>query len=290
MIDTLVLHDATRAQLDRFIAAPSHAVLLAGADGIGKTAIAEALVCALLQIDGSRLPSHPHYTVVRADGASISIEAIRNLQKFLQLKTIGTQPLRRAVVIEHAQALTVEAQNAFLKLLEEPPADTLMVLTVDSPRSLLPTILSRTQVIPVTAPMQEQVAVLMAASGKDEATQRQAYFLSGGLPGLLCALISGDETHPLLESVGRAKALLQQSAFERLAQVDALSKQKESALGVVSALERIAEAMLAQAADKGETARIKQWHRIRKLALSAREGLERNANAKLTLSNLFLHL
>jgi replication-associated recombination protein RarA len=289
-MDDLVLHDATNTQLKHFVAAPSHAVLLNGPDGIGKTAIAEGLVCELLHVTADKLFNYPHFRIVSADGNSISIEMIRNLQKFLQLKTIGTAPLRRAVIIEHAQALTTEAQNAFLKLLEEPPADTLMILTVDSPRSLLPTILSRTQVITVAVPTQAQLAALMTASGKDEATQRQAYFLSGGLPGLLCALLAGDEAHPLLGSVGQAKALLQKSTFERMAIVDGLSKQKESAQGVVSALERIAEAMLAQAAAKGETARIKQWHRIRKLALEAREGLEHSANAKLTLSNLFLHL
>jgi len=289
-MDSLVLHDTTKAQLDHFLAAPSHAVLLAGPDGIGKTAIAEALISALLRIATDKLSQHPQYSVVRADSSSISIEAIRTLQKFLQLKTIGTDPLRRAVIVEHAQALTVEAQNAFLKLLEEPPADTVIILTVDSPRSLLPTIRSRTQVITISAPTQAQTTALMAASGKDEATQRQAYFLSGGLPGLLSALLDGDEAHPLLQSVGQAKALLSQTTFERLAQVDALSKQKESAIGVVSALERIAEAMVSQAAAKGDAARIKQWHRIRKGALSAREGLEHSANAKLTLSNLFLHL
>lgn len=289
-LDILVLHEATKAQLEHFVAKPSHAVLLVGPDGIGKTAIAERLICELLHVPAGGLHNHPHITTVRAEGSSISIEAIRTLQKFLQLKTIGSAPLRRAVIVEHAQALTTEAQNAFLKVLEEPPADTVLLLTADGPRSLLPTILSRVQTIAVHTPAEADVATLMTTSGKDATVQRQAYFLSGGLPGLLCALLAGDETHPLLASVDQAKQLLQQSTFERLACVDGLSKQKEAAHGVVSALERIAEAMLSQAAAKGEASRIKQWHRIRKQALEAREGLEQSANAKLTLSNLFLHL
>jgi DNA polymerase-3 subunit delta' len=293
MIDSLedvVLHDETRTQVQHFVSNPVHAVLLTGPDGIGKMAIAQALVSALLEVSVEALVSYPQYTIVAGGSGSISIEIIRELQKFLQLKTIGTRPLRRAIVIEHAQTMSIEAQNAFLKVLEEPPADTLLILTADSPRSLLPTIMSRVQAITVHVPLEEQLQALMQASGKDDAVLRQAYFLSGGLPGLLCALIRGDDAHPLLTSVNDAKAVLQKTPFERLSMVDALSKQKESARMLVEALGRIADAMLATAGAKGETPRIKQWHRIRKAVLATQDALDHNVNAKLALSNLFLHL
>ncbi len=287
---SLILHETTRGQLERFIQNPAHAVLLAGPDGIGKTTIAEALMGALLDAEGEKLAAHPHISRIRPDGASISIEAIRELQKFLQLKTIGARPLRRAVLIEHAQALTTEAQNAYLKLLEEPPADTLLILTVNSPRALLPTILSRAQTITIHTPSEAQLQALLSASEKDDLTKRQAYFLSGGLPGLLSALLQGDEAHPLLAGVATAKELLQKAPFERLTLVDGLSKQKEAAYAVLEALERIAHAGLNGSAAKGDTGRLKQWHRIRKNTLQAREALDRSANIKLTLSNLFLQL
>ncbi|HEV7454654.1 MAG TPA: AAA family ATPase, partial [Candidatus Saccharimonadales bacterium] len=290
MIDGLALHDSTLTQVRNFIAAPVHAVLLTGPDGIGKTAIAEALITTLLQLQPNTLSAYPHYNLVTPVNGTVPIETVRELQKFLQLKTIGTNPLRRAILVEHAQGMTTEAQNAFLKLLEEPPADTLLVLTADTPRALLPTIMSRVQAITVHVPSGPQLQPMLLASGKDEATLKQAVFLSGGLPGLLTALITGDEAHPLLSSVAEAKAILQKTPFERLAMVDALSKQKDTAKLVVEALGRIAEAMLAQAAAKGEAVRIKQWHRIRTAALETHEALDRSANAKLALSSLFLHL
>lgn len=285
MLDNLILHETTRAQMDNFAARPSHSLLLTGPTGIGKTAIAEALAAAML---GVRLDSHPYHLTVRPDGASISIESVRNLQKFLLLKTTGTQSLRRTILIEYAHALTTEAQNAFLKLLEEPPADTLIILTASTPRALLPTILSRTQHIAITSPTEEQLQSLISQSGKSQEEARQAYFLSGGLPGLLSALLSDGEDHPLLSSVNLAKEVLQKQSFERLAMVDGLSKQKEVALGLAEALERIAQAGMAGASTKQETARIQRWHTIRKEALRAQEALRASANTKLVLDNLFL--
>lgn len=289
-MDRLVLHAATRRQLERFAAQPAHALLLAGTAGIGKTAIAEAITAAVLALQTDKLAAHPYYTVVRPDGASTSIEAIRQLQKFLQLKTVGDKPLRRAVIIEHAHTLTTEAQNAFLKILEEPPADTLIVLTANSPRGLLPTILSRTQTIAINAPTEQQLQPMLQQSQKDEAGRKQAYFLSGGLPGLLHALLNDEDEHPLLTSVAQAKQVLQKPPFERLAMVDALSKQKETALGVVESLQRIAQAGLAGAGAKQNAAGIRQWHKIRKASLEAQNALRRSANTKLVLSNLFLAL
>ncbi|HSX00055.1 MAG TPA: hypothetical protein VLH38_03405 [Patescibacteria group bacterium] len=290
MAKQLILHDTTHVQIERFLSHPTHAVLLAGADGSGKGSIAEHIVSSLLQVDPSTLAGNAHVMRLAPDGASISIESIRELQKFLQLKTIGSQPLRRALIIEHAQALTTEAQNAYLKLLEEPPEDTVMVLTVNSPRTLLPTMLSRLQTITVHSPTQAQLQPMLQASSKDEATIRQAYFLSGGLPGLLSALIDDDETHPLLESVTTAKEILQKSPFERLALVDTLSKQKETATAVLEALDRIAQTGINGAATKEDITRLRQWHNIRKYTAAARDEFARSANAKLILSNLFLHL
>jgi DNA polymerase-3 subunit delta' len=290
MPNPLILHDTTRQAVAQFTANPSHAVLIAGPDGSGKNALAEHIATTLLGIEADKLATYPHFLRVEPEGTSISIEKIRDLQHFLQLKTIGSQPLRRALIVEHANALTTEAQNAYLKLLEEPPADTLMILTVNSPRALLPTILSRVQTITVHTPTEAQLQPLLAGSGKDETTLRQAYFLSGGLPGLLSALLEGNEAHPLIPSVGTAKEILQKQPFERLGLVAALSKQKETAAAVLDALDRIATTALDGAAAKGDTARLKQWHGIRKQTLSARQALARSANAKLTLSNLFLHL
>lgn len=76
---------------------------------------------------------------------SIGIEDIKQMQKKIFLKPIKSQT--KAVIIEDAQLLTPEAQNALLKVLEEPPAQTIIMLCANSKEALLPTILSRCQII-----------------------------------------------------------------------------------------------------------------------------------------------
>jgi DNA polymerase III delta prime subunit len=72
---------------------------------------------------------------------SIGIEEIKQLQKKLYLKPVRSP--QKAIIIKDAQLLTTEAQNAMLKILEEPPEQTIILLTTDSIENLLPTILSR---------------------------------------------------------------------------------------------------------------------------------------------------
>jgi len=287
---SLVLHPHTKRHVAQFAASPSHAVLLVGSNGIGKLSLAQTMVAKVLGLEYEKLASHPYFTIVRSDKDSISIDAVRELQRFLQLKTLGNGKLRRAAIIEHAERLTIEAQNAFLKLLEEPPEDTLMVLAADNQRGLLPTILSRTQLLTVYAPAEADLKQHFAQLSKDGAAINQAYLLSGGLPGLMHALLENDQSHPLMIGVATAKEVLQKSTFERLAMVEPLSKQKEDAKYMLEALQHIAQTMLDTAAGKADQAKVKQWFQILRTAATAREALSNNANAKLVLDNVMLSL
>ena len=76
---------------------------------------------------------------------SIGIEVIKQIHKKVFLKPIKSA--HKLVIIEDAHLLTPEAQNALLKVLEEPPANTLIFLGTETKEALLPTILSRCQII-----------------------------------------------------------------------------------------------------------------------------------------------
>ncbi|HZM64072.1 MAG TPA: AAA family ATPase, partial [Candidatus Saccharimonadales bacterium] len=133
----VVIHDTTAKYLGDFIKHPHHALLVIGPDGIGKTTLAQIIAGQLLGTH--QLEHYPYYLFLQpAETGTVSIETVRTMQKFLQLKTTGKGTIRRIICLEHADGLTQEAQNALLKLLEEPPADTVIILTAQSKRRLLP--------------------------------------------------------------------------------------------------------------------------------------------------------
>lgn len=287
----LVLHPGAAAQLQTLINNPSHAVLLAAPSGSGKMSVAKHVVAQVLQIEPEKVLNHQYIKIITPkEKSTISIDDVRQLQKFLQLRTTGTSNMRRAVIIEQAEGLTQEAQNALLKILEEPPADTMLLLTASHLQALLPTIRSRVRLINLTSPAKDDLRQHFSQQGHSDENIAKAYFLSGGLPGLMQALLDGDSDHPLAASVIQAKQLLQQSTLEKMAAADRLSKQKDEAYNVIDAMQRIANAALDQAVSKGNDTATTQWHRVQKQSFLAKEALRKNASAKLVLTKLLLHV
>jgi DNA polymerase III gamma/tau subunit len=104
---------------------------------------------------GKPPPNHPDFLVLE-DNQSIKISQIRELQKKLSLKPYSASV--KVALINEAERLTIPAQHALLKTLEEPPAATIIILTTQTKESLLPTIVSRCQVVtlkPILPPFHE---------------------------------------------------------------------------------------------------------------------------------------
>ncbi|PIZ63727.1 hypothetical protein COY17_00320 [Candidatus Saccharibacteria bacterium CG_4_10_14_0_2_um_filter_52_9] len=282
----LVLHDATRRQLDDYLTAPAHALLLVGPMGSGKLQLATRLAEAVLELPAGSFDDNPYITVisVEPDKKLIAIEAVRQLEKFLALKVPGQSGHDRAIIIEDAHLLSHEAQNALLKTLEEPPKGTILILTASHEQALLPTIRSRAQSITVNRPAREALETHFASQHAKEAIAK-AYAVSGGLPGLMHGLLS-DSEHPLAQATARARQLLSQTTYERLLAVDELSKQRDMAIGTAFILQQMAHVSLQTA--QGVTA--KKWQAILSAAYQAGEALTNSAQPKLALTQLMLSL
>ncbi len=123
--------------------------------------------------------NHPDIQQVESQGASLKIDQIRHIIRSLAMKRFGDS--HRVIIVAEAHHLTTEAANAMLKILEEPPERTTLILTANQRSDLLPTIVSRCRPIRFKPLSEAHLAKLLIRSqlaGKDQAASIAA--LSGG--------------------------------------------------------------------------------------------------------------
>lgn len=289
-MDAVVIHPVTEAAILAAIKARAHAILLAGPTGSGKATLAQMIAQHHLGLTAAQLAHYAYHAHIQPTNGTITIDAIRSLRHFLSLSTTGKQAIRRVVIIEDADAMGDEAQNALLKALEEPPVDTVFVLTAADVDTLKPTIHSRTQRIAVLPPQKAALVTHFSATHHTTHEVEKAHRISGGLPGLMHALLEHDTEHPLAAHIALAKQLLASPPYQRQLSVDELSKQRAAVVLLVSALKRICLSALEQAAQTQQTTAAKAWHKRLQLVRNAEDTLQYNANLKLLLTDLFLQL
>lgn len=120
----------------------SHAYMFEGIDGIGKKKLADELAKILL--NSENIDNSPDYINIYPDGNSIKIAQIRKLQTDIIIKPHKDYKL---YILNDAEKMTIEAQNALLKTLEEPPEYAIMILITSNKDALLDTIKSRCEIL-----------------------------------------------------------------------------------------------------------------------------------------------
>lgn len=185
----------------------SHAYIFSGPDGVGKMLaalnFAKAINCADVKsgspcdqcpsckkIDNS---SHPDVFILKAreDGGAIKIEDVRALIKDAYLRPFEAK--KKVYIIDSAQEMKHEAANALLKILEEPPADSIIILLTENIKALFQTIVSRSQVVRFfPLKLKEIEAILVKEHSLKAEDARILSHLSGGKLGEALAFKDGD--------------------------------------------------------------------------------------------------
>lgn len=282
----LLLHPSTAHQLHSIAEAKPQAILISGGVGMGKQTIAETLITEVL--GKKAVVNDPYILRISADDGAIGIENIRGIREFLRRKTAGTASIRRFVVILDAHTMTHEGQNALLKTLEEPPSDTMIILTTSDVTALKDTIRSRAQQLQVL-PVDELTAVHFF-NVHDSRDVRSAFYMSDGRPGLLSGLLVNKQNHEVVGGINQAKAVLTMNVYGRLVLVDELSKHKENAELLLAGLERVAVSGMRHAAVKNDPKSTKKFYTLSRHIYSIRQLLQVHTNAKLVLTKLMLEM
>lgn len=283
----ILLHPTTRHQLTSLLQTLPHAVIIHGSDGTGKKALAHEFIA---QILGKQSQNSPYMLSITPENGHIGIEQVRNIRDFLKRKTTGSIVIRRVIVISDSHCLTTEAQNALLKTLEEPPKDTIVILTADDPTKLKQTIRSRAQQLIVLPISLEDAQKFYTPQGHEQKNIVSAYYMSDGRAGLLGAILTNSTDHELVRAIKKAKQLLEQSKYERLAQLDTIIKSKENLMINLSGLERIIMSGLRQAADKNNADTVRKFYTLSNYIEQTKQALLANGNPKLVLTKLFINM
>lgn len=286
----LLLHKVTKAQANSFLAKPSHALLITGPAGSGKLTLAKTLAAELLGLQSiEKLENHAYFRyLARLEGKQdIPIDAIRQIIRFLRLKTTGSKPIQRVILIENAQDMNEEAQNALLKVLEEPSDDTIFILSAPSAQNLLPTVVSRCQLLE-SHPLSLESAVKFFEASEKEI--EDAWRLSQGGAGLLQALLNDKAEHPLKKSINEAKNFLRQDEYGRLLLGEQIAKDKRRLATFVEALERLLAALHQAAVQNNKPSQQKRLLNNRRLVQRLDEALEANVSPRLIMLELSLNL
>ncbi len=270
----LALDATSKTLLDAYLREPKHAIMLSGASGSGLGTLADSLASEIVQRRSDIL-------MVEADEkGTITIERVRSLY----VETRSTRQSKRVVIIDDLDTMSREAQNAFLKLLEEPTPQTFFILTSHQPQKLLPTITSRAQSIeirPISSSLSQKM--LKNASISDDLKLQQMLFIASGLPAELSRIASNEQYFAeQAEFMRVARSLVQLKLYDRLV-VIAKYTDRAKAQELVEVLGRLVGFMLTRSPDD------KLFAMVDAIELTAQR-LQANGHVKSQLMNLMVRM
>ena len=221
-----------------------HAYLFSGPPGLGRRTLAlrfaQALNCPTPVSAGipcgtcrdCKQIESMHYadlSVVQADseGGTLKVDQIREVRKTLTYKPYQSK-YRVALFLRFHEA-NDNAANALLKTLEEAPSYAVLILTADNPEQLLPTILSRCEVLRLRPLRIEEVKRDLTGRGVESNRANLIAHISGGRPGYARRLVEDDQLlEKREERLNDLLILLPASRVEKFKYADQLSKDKDS--------------------------------------------------------------
>lgn len=254
----------------------SHAYLFTGPSGVGKKETAMHFARTLEQ--GKKQTERPlaDLVLVSPEDGTLGIDAIRAFHE--QLLERPQQSDYRVGIVEGAHHMTPEAQNALLKLAEEPPSQAILIVIASQPEALYDTLRSRLQLMAFSPISEKEVAAWLVEQHKLSKKDAGKYaHQSGGRPGLAIRLATDEKLQALQES---AQQLLNTAGSrDRTAFIKQLIEEEISLTDILDAL--IREIAYTVRDDAGS---FPLWHDILTLRRQAERG---SLNTRLQLEALF---
>jgi DNA polymerase-3 subunit delta' len=293
----------------------AHAVIFAGPAGSGKRTVASIYARALLCSGSGSKPcnacpqcrkvlsgNHADLNVVRPEeeGKSLGVDEARGLQRL-----IGVRPYeggRAVVIVEDAQDLTVQAQNALLKTLEEPPEHAILILLAETLSPLLPTILSRCAVFKMARLNDADLMRVLKGRGCPGGERTvHAAAMADGRPGRALELLADegywalrDRAISVLEQLVEGRRLAEAMKFiqDNRSRADDVLTVWECAIrdAAMAEMRSAAPILAGEPRPAVRRAGFEALVRMLEACVSARKALDGNAIYSMTMDNLLIAL
>lgn len=279
----LPLHPKTELAIDGFISHPSHALLISGPKGYGSDDLGGTIAKNIITNPTNVISIYPN------EKNTITVEIIHNLVSSGKYKNAVEQDGKysQIFVIYSAETMTSEAQNAFLKLLEEPPLGTMFILVSPNESKLLATIKSRTQIIRVH-PIAKENALdyLRVKLGYNEEEAKNIALVFGGE---VVTLKPKNKGVNIFENLQNTKHILSLPIFNRLVESNNFYKNREQAMSFVKNTSIITKIALEKSARDNNKSALHSWLSKSELVDKAESFLALNGNIKLALDYLLIN-
>ena len=208
---------------------------------------------------------------INLDVGKIYVKQARELVQ----KTRTALKKNKVYIIYKASTMNEQAQNAFLKSLEEPNSSTFYILLVNNVHSLLPTVLSRSQILKIT-PLNNDASLKLIPDNIPANIKQQILFVANGNPLLINKLVNDSSLISQYSAhITTAKSFLTASTYQKLITINKLKDSREDAIATLDALIKILSTTI-KTPDK-------QLLTLLNNALNARNDLLSNLNVRLTL-------
>jgi len=229
------INPGTKKIIDSLCHRLPQSLLLFGEPGVGLSAIGNYITDSYKIKPTVILPEKDEK--IDLEKGIISVDIMRRL--YTDTKTIATT--KRIIIIDYAERMTHQAQNAFLKLLEEPGQNTHFILLSHSTSNILPTILSRVEKVNVKPISKKQSDELLDKLGVDDKTKRsQLLYIASGLPAELTRLSSDDKYFDSRVVIVRdAREILSGKPYQKLLAIQRYKDNKASALMLLTDMAHI---------------------------------------------------
>lgn len=286
MSNSILFNPSTKTSVELYLKNPTSCCALIGARGAGKSFAAQFISEVII---ADNVEKNPNYIIL--DATTTGIDEVRVLQKKLSLSVPGHRALKRVVLIEHFDSFGHEAQNALLKTLEEPPMDTVIIITIDHEARVLETIYSRVRCMYIK-PISLDIAQNAFKGIYSVQSIEKAFRMSGGSAGLMKSLLESDEEHELVRAIAKSRETLALPKYIRIAKIDSITKAPDlTTLLFLDGLIRLLEASYIQAiVSKKSNSELKIMHNRVENTVNTIADIENGLNPKLALTKLFLEL